>query len=827
MANDTVSISLKLVTKEFQKGISDATAASKRFGDHLRNQRDTFKRTAQIGAVAFGAISAGIAATVIPAKRLEDGIANAMSLIDPATKGFAEMKASMTKDAIALSKELGISASDVADGFYNVLSTGAEAGTEGFKTLAKTAIKLGKTVGLTTAESVETLSDAIGAYGLELTDATRVADLFFNASKKVAVTVPQLRESFKLAAPVAAAASISIEKTAAILDKFAEAGLKGSLAGTSFTQILNSFTKQTEASKLGLSILNTEVFDSSGNLRDLTDIFRDLKSGLESTTEEQGLFALSQLAGAEASGKLALLLRGNVDEIDDFAEEFKKSGALTDGFNTKMKTLSGQLAIAKASFEAVIIPIGTAFIPLLVKAAQKVATLTEKMSPWIEQNAKLLTVLIGGGAAGAGLLASIGTFGLMLSGLPALLALVTNPIGLITLGVLALAGAIAFFVLKGKELPTTMAGVDDAINKNRIELFKLERRFNQMTREGESFEDMQERVAKANFMNGKSVADLKEKYDKLSEEQKTLMETKEELTEVEKREAAARELANKATATAVKLNTELVGPMPQMLTFMQGIAQRVQERAIAQHKLNEFEKEFLRDVAPNMLSWLREIEPGFDIIQDKIEETGIRMGDQVPMWEMWTNSMGNAIRDNLAFGFIDGFAIALEAEKNFGKAFVKGMGAVFLFTLQSAIQMSVAEIIAFKIKEMWKAGIGSFMNPGNLIKIPLIAAAGAAAVSALRGLEGKLFKQPTLSFEGGGVIPFTGPHMMHKGEIVFNPEKNDAADLANFAGGGGGVGFQMFQSNFYGSMHNDVDVRKAGKIIGEQLARRIGPRGPR
>jgi TP901 family phage tail tape measure protein len=126
----------------------------------------------------------------------------------------------------------------VAEGFYQVLSTGAQALTPEFEALSETALKMAKTVGLAPADAVEVLSDTVNEFQLNLTDASRVADVFFTASKLSTLTVPQLVQSMREAGSAAGGLSIPLEDVATVLAGFASKGVKGAKAGTAFRILL-------------------------------------------------------------------------------------------------------------------------------------------------------------------------------------------------------------------------------------------------------------------------------------------------------------------------------------------------------------------------------------------------------------------------------------------------------------------------------------------------------------------------------------------------------------------------------------------------------------
>ena len=172
--------------------------------------------------------------------------------------------------------------------------------------------------------------------------------------------------------------------------------------------------------------------------------------------------------------------------------------------------------------------------------------------------------------------------------------------------------------------------------------------------------------------------------------------------------------------------------------------------------------------------------------------------------------------------FFSMFETIYTHEKNFLKAFSAAFGLTIVNTISNAIKGAVAELILFKIKEVGKAAMAGFFAPWMWAQIPLIAAAGATAVAGMKALAGK-FKPKPLTFEGGldrGPVPYTGYHLLHKDELVFNPDRNNQGQLA--AALGGGAGEISVRNSFFGPLNTEIDLNEAGIMMGRAIRRVLG-----
>ena len=381
-----------------------------------------------MGAAAGGALLA----IAKPAADLEEQIKNTLTLTGETGDAFARMEEGMTKKAIELSTKLGISADQVAQGFYQVLSTGAQALTPEFDALSETGLKMAKTVGLAPADAVEVLSDTVNAFQLEMTEAGRVADVFFTASKLSTLTVPQLVDSMREAAPAASAMGLSLEETATVLAGFASKGVKGAKAGTAFRILLTRLAKPPVKTARALRFPGGSVFDATGNMRPMIDVLKDMQRGMKGLTGAQKAAVLKALAGEEAFSKLGGLMDSNLDTLGSWQEEMKKGGALQLAFSQKMGAASEQVRLLWISVQDLAISLGQPLLGPISAVAGWLSKMVQRMAAFAQAHPLL------GKVAGAVL---------------ALVAVVSLLVG----GLLTATGVLGLFVLKW--LPLAKAGM--------------------------------------------------------------------------------------------------------------------------------------------------------------------------------------------------------------------------------------------------------------------------------------------------------------------------------------------------------------------------------
>lgn len=436
----TVDISANLAS--FSKGMS---AVGKRIGAVSRSMQGL-----GLAATAASASLVLIGREAVQAfGAVEGAVNNALTLTTAQGEEFQKMQRNMTRTATRLSTQLGFSASQIATGFYDVLSTGAKAMSPQFNELAETALTMAKVVGLAPSAAIEGLSDTLKAFGLDLTDANRAAEVFFVTSRQAATTVPQLVDAMRDAAPAANAAGVSINDTAAILAAFAETGTKGAVAGTSFRQILLRLAAAPADAKKALKELNVEIFETDGTMRNILDIIEDLQGATAGLSDEQRNATLKALAGEEAFSRLAALMSANVDGMREWSRETKKGGTLQGALAIKLSGVAEQMNLFKIQITNAAASLGRDLLPVAKKVMSTILGLIrwfQKLTPSVRQTAVEIGVWVAGlGAAAAGISGLLFVLGPLVAAFGSLLAFVASAIIPFALLAVGLVGIIALF----------------------------------------------------------------------------------------------------------------------------------------------------------------------------------------------------------------------------------------------------------------------------------------------------------------------------------------------------------------------------------------------
>ena len=316
---------------------------------------------------------------------------------------------------------------------------------------------LGSTLNLATAGALS-LDDAssiaaqtIRGFGLEASDAERVADTLAYTSAATNTTVGGLGETFKYVAPIAAALGIEMEEVAAAAGIMGDAGIEAGQAGNMLKRGLLNLSAPTKQQADLMNDLGMNMFDAEGNMKPLVEVIGELENGLEGMDAKQRTAALSTLFGAEAvSGWTALInegsgslqeLQNEIEGADGFAQDFAE---------TAEDNLAGSMRSLKSSWAELMITISDGVSGPLRGLVDMLTDVINWLSS-LDESVQQTIIMVAGLVAALGPLLFV--FGALIQKIPAIvtgfklmgaaIAALFSPVGLI---IAALAAFVAMLI---------------------------------------------------------------------------------------------------------------------------------------------------------------------------------------------------------------------------------------------------------------------------------------------------------------------------------------------------------------------------------------------
>lgn len=250
------------------------------------------------------------------------------------------------------------------------------------------------------ATTSDIVTDALTAFGLKAEDSGHFADILAAASSNANTNVSLMGETFKYAAPIAGALGFSAEDTAEAIGLMANAGIKGSQAGTSLRTIMNNLAGEVKFCGKNIGEVTVQTTNADGSMRELSDILADCRVAFSGLTESEAASAAEALVGKNAmSGFLALMNAGEGD-IQKLSDAIANCDGVSQSMaETMQDNLEGQLTILKSQLEELAISFGEMIMPVIRSAVTFIQGIVDKLNSMDESTRKVIITIAAVAAA--------------------------------------------------------------------------------------------------------------------------------------------------------------------------------------------------------------------------------------------------------------------------------------------------------------------------------------------------------------------------------------------------------------------------------------------
>lgn len=356
----TVTAKIRVDTATLRADLLQANTAFSTFGQQMNVSALGMAKT---WVTAFAGIGTAIAAVVAIAQGLKSAVntfaefEQSMANVASVSKASAEDFAKLQEAAEAAGASTRFTASQAADALYYLASAGFTA-TQSVDALNGVLYLAGAT-GADLASTSETVASAISQFGLEASDAARVANVFTAAITNSQATMDKLAVSMRYVGPIAAAFGYTLEDVTGILQILYNNGYEASQAGTA---LRSTFADLSNAASPAIKKLN-DLGVSFEEVNPATHSFSEILDVLA----EAGLSAADVMAifGDRAGPAMVTLLNEGSEAVDAYTEAVTGTNAAAVAYARQNDTLKGDLDILKSAVEGLAIAFGKELSPFL------------------------------------------------------------------------------------------------------------------------------------------------------------------------------------------------------------------------------------------------------------------------------------------------------------------------------------------------------------------------------------------------------------------------------------------------------------------------------
>lgn len=375
---------------------------------------DSASRFQTTASEAFAAVGQALAAAgitiglqeIVGAYRdciaLSGDFSAAMSTVEALSGASASQLTALSTEA----KELGASTVFTAQQSADAMKYMAMAGWDANEMLAGTSgmLDLAAASGEDLSLVSDMVTDNLTAFGMTAADTAHFADVLAQTAAKSNTGVGIMGETFKRSAPIAGALGYRLEDVAAAVGLMANAGIKGSIAGTALLNIFNGLTEGATLSSAALGEYEFTAVRADGSMKGFMDTITELREQFALMTEAEKVQNAKVIAGMRGYSGLLDLLNATDESYQSLYYDINNcTGAAERMAKIKLDNLNGDVALLNSAWEAVRMTIGEQLTPVMRKATKGLTAFTTGFNNLLSEGTAIVPMF-------TGLTAGIATF---------------------------------------------------------------------------------------------------------------------------------------------------------------------------------------------------------------------------------------------------------------------------------------------------------------------------------------------------------------------------------------------------------------------------------
>ncbi len=313
------------------------------------------------------------------------------------------------QELTAKAKELGAETAFTANQAASAMTYMGMAGWDAEEMLAGMdgMINLAAASGEDLALVSDIVTDNLTAFGLTAKDTAHFADVLAAAATNSNTNVAIMGETFSGAAAIAGALGYSIEDVAVGVGLMANAGVKGSVAGTALKNTFNGLLNGATLTAKAFGEVEYSAINSDGTIDRFSDTIVELRGYFDQMTEAERVQNAMLLAGQRGYNGLLAILNSTESDYQALTNEINNcAGAAQKMADIKLDNLQGDVTLLESATDGLKMTIGDMYDNELRSAAQLGADIISGINEFCKKNPEVVKAIM----------AVVGATGLLVSG---------------------------------------------------------------------------------------------------------------------------------------------------------------------------------------------------------------------------------------------------------------------------------------------------------------------------------------------------------------------------------------------------------------------------
>jgi len=351
---------------------ADSRDLDKDLGKAMGKFRSFGRNMKRLGTTMSAAITAPMAAIAGSSFKVAMDFEASMAKVKAVSGATAEEFKALENQAKQLGKTTVFTASDVANLQTEFAKLGFTA--QEIDQVTEATLYLAQATDSDLGKAAEVAGATLRGFGMDAMETGRVTDVMAKSFSTSAMDMDSFADSMKYVAPVANAAGLSIEETTAMLGTLANAGIKGSQAGTALRRII------------------ADMGSEGGPTTEKIAALAEKGMTLEDAFDEVGRSAQTAL----------LVLSENSEKTKELTTTLDQAAGASKGMADEMTNNSkGALKRMQSAIEGAQIALGEALAPTM----ERIMGMLERAAGWfsgLSSEVRNTIIVVGGILAALG-----------------------------------------------------------------------------------------------------------------------------------------------------------------------------------------------------------------------------------------------------------------------------------------------------------------------------------------------------------------------------------------------------------------------------------------
>lgn len=215
------------------------------------------------------------------------------------------------------------------------------------------------------------VTDNLTAFGLTAKDTAHFADVLAAAASNSNTSVAIMGETFSGSAAIAGALGYSIEDMAVAVGLMANAGVKGSVAGTALKNTFNGLLNGATLTADAFGEVEFSAINADGTIDSFSDTLNELRGYFEQMTEAERVQNAMLISDQRGYNGLLAMINSTEEDYQSLTDKINDcSGAAQKMADTKLDNLQGDVTLLNSATDGLKMTIGEMYNDELRKLAQ-------------------------------------------------------------------------------------------------------------------------------------------------------------------------------------------------------------------------------------------------------------------------------------------------------------------------------------------------------------------------------------------------------------------------------------------------------------------------